>query len=198
MQALRLMVVSGSSRPGSFNGQLAQLAGEVARQAGAEVTWFDLRALALPLYDAQIEAAAMPAGAPVFRDAVVRHDALLVCSPEYNGFPTPLLINSFDWLSRVSAGGDLPSGLAALAGKTAGVMSASPGPLGGMRSLSFTRQFLHNVFGMLVVPEQFALGQAAQAFGDGGQLRDDRQLKSVQRVVHAVLRVAGALRVPSA
>jgi chromate reductase, NAD(P)H dehydrogenase (quinone) len=196
MQALRLMVLAGSSRPGSFNGQLAQLAGGLARQAGAEVTLFDLGALALPVYDAQIEAAAMPEGALMFRDAIVRHDAVLVCSPEYNGFPTPLLINSFDWLSRVTAGNDAPSGLAALAGKAAGVMSASPGPLGGLRSLSFTRQFLHNVLGMLVAPEQFALAQAAQAFDADGRLRDDKQLKSVQRVVHAVLRIAGALRVP--
>ncbi len=198
MQSLRLMVLAGSSRPGSFNGQLARLAGDVAGQAGAEVTLFDLRALALPVYDAQIEAAGMPGGALEFRDAVVRHDAVLVCSPEYNGFPTPLLINAFDWLSRVTAGNGAPAGLAVLAGKTVGVMSASPGPLGGMRSLSFTRQFLHNVLGMLVVPEQFALAQAAQAFDADGRLRDDKQLKSVQRVVHAVLRVAGAVRMPPA
>lgn len=198
MQSLRLMVLAGSSRPGSFNGQLARLAGDVARQAGAEVAIFDLRALALPVYDAQIEAAGMPTAALTFRDAAARHDALLVCSPEYNGFPTPLLINAFDWLSRVTAGNDAPAGLAALAGKTVGVMSASPGPLGGMRSLSFTRQFLHNVLGMLVVPEQFALAQAAQAFDADGRLQDDKQLKSVQRVVHAVLRIAGAVRTPPA
>jgi chromate reductase, NAD(P)H dehydrogenase (quinone) len=198
MQALRLMVLAGSSRPGSYNGQLAQLAGGLARQAGAEVTLFDLGALALPVYDAQIEAAAMPAAALQFRDAVMHHDAVLVCSPEYNGFPTPLLINSFDWLSRVTAGNDAPSGLAALAGKTAGVLSASPGPLGGLRSLSFTRQFLHNVLGMLVVPEQFALAQAAQAFDADGRLRDEKQLKSVQRVVRAVLRIGGTLREPPA
>ena len=197
MEALRLLILAGSSRPGSYNGRLANVARGLAVDAGAQASLLDLRALALPVYDAEIEASGMPAGALEFRDALVRHDAVLVASPEYNGFPTPLLINAFDWLSRVTAGNAMPAGLAALAGKTVGAMSASPGPFGGMRSLMFTRQFLHNVPGMLVVPEQFALAQAAQAFDTDGNLRDEKHLQSVRRVVHAVLRVAAALRVPA-
>ena len=195
MEALRLMVLAGSSRPGSFNGKLANVACGLAVEAGAQVTLLDLRSLGLPVYDAEIEAAAMPVGALAFRDALVRHDAVLVASPEYNGFPTPLLINAFDWVSRTPAAGTMPAGLAALAGKTAGVMSASPGPFGGMRSLMFTRQFLHTVPGMLVVPEQFALSQAANAFDADGHLLDPKYLQAVRRVVQAVLRVAAALRV---
>ena len=50
--------------------------------------------------------------------------------------------------------------------------------------------------GMLVVPEQFALGQAHKAFdAASGELVDDKQRQAVQRVVHAVVRTAGALRV---
>lgn len=196
MEALRLMVLAGSSRPGSFNGKLANVARGLAVEAGAQVTLLDLRSLGLPVYDAEIEAAAMPAGALAFRDALVRHDAVLVASPEYNGFPTPLLINAFDWVSRTPATDAMPSGLAALAGKTAGVMSASPGPFGGMRSLMFTRQFLHTVPGMLVVPEQFALSQAAMAFDADARLRDEKHVQAVRRVVQSVLRVAAALRPP--
>ena len=195
MEALRLMVLAGSSRPGSFNGKLANVARGLAVEAGAQVTLLDLRSLALPVYDAEIEATAMPAGALAFRDALVRHDAVLVTSPEYNGFPTPLLLNAFDWVSRTPAAGTMPAGLAALAGKTAGVMSASPGPFGGMRSLMFTRQFLHTVPGMLVVPEQFALSQAAMAFDADGRLRDEKHEQAVRRAVQGVLRVAAALRV---
>ncbi len=197
MQGLRLMVLAGSSRPGSYNGKLAQVARGIAVAAGAQVMLLDLRALALPVYDAEIEAAGMPPGAVGLRDALVRHDALIVASPEYNGFPTPLLINAFDWVSRVPAGNGMPAGLAALAGKTAGVMSASPGPLGGMRSLMFTRQFLHNVLGMIVVPEQFALPLAAQAFDTEGQLRDEKHAQATVRVVKSVLRLGTALRVAS-
>ena len=179
---------------GSFNARLVGLAADAAGSAGAEVTRLDLRSLALPLYDAEIEAAGLPDGALELRRLLAVHDGLLVSSPEYNGFPTPLLVNAFDWASRVGASGDLPAGLAAMAGKVAGVMSASPGPLGGIRSLGFARQFMHNTLGMLVVPEQFALPLAGKAFDEGGRLIDPRHAQGVQRVVDSVLRLARALK----
>ena len=196
MEALRVMIVAGSSRPGSFNGKLAAAAQLLAQQAGAQVTRLDLRALALPIYDAEVEAAGMPAGAIAFRDSLASHDALIVATPEYNAFPTPLLINAFDWASRTTASAHQPAGLAAMAGKPVGVMSASPGPFGGLRSLMATRQFLQTTLGMLVVPEQFALSQAMTAFDDAGALRDEKHQQAARRVVQAVLRVGTALRTP--
>ena len=194
MSPVRVLVVSGSARPGSFNRRLADVAAGLAAAGGAEVTQTDLRALALPLYDAEIEAAGVPAGALELRRLFATHDAIVIASPEYNGFPTPLQINALDWTSRVPALGDLPSGLVAMGGTVAGVVSASPGALGGLRSLLFVRQFLQLALGLLVVPEQFALGQANKAFDDSGQLIDTKQLQSVQRVVSSVLRTAGALK----
>jgi chromate reductase, NAD(P)H dehydrogenase (quinone) len=194
MEALRLLVFAGSSRPGSYNGKLAALAQQLARAQGADVTPLDLRSLALPIYDAEIEAAGMPAGALELRSLMAQHSAVIVAAPEYNGFPTPLLINALDWASRPAASDALPSGLGAMAGKVVGVVSASPGAFGGLRSLMFTRQFLHNVLGMLVVPEQFALVQAMKAFDAQGALLDEAHQRSLQRVVHSVLRTATALR----
>ena len=198
IRAVRVLAFAGSARAGSFNGKLLAVAARAARDLGAEVTPLDLRSLALPVYDAEIEAAGMPAGALELRRLMVTHDALLIGSPEYNGFPTPLLINSLDWTSRVAAADGLPSGLAAMGGKVVGVMSASPGPMGGLRSLGFARQFLHNTLGMLVVPEQFALVQAGKAFDEQGALVDPKQQQGVERVVASVLRVAGALQAPAA
>ena len=192
--AIKLLVMSGSSRSGSFNLKLATLAAGVAREAGAEVTHADLRELGLPLYDADIEAAGLPAGALELRQLFATHDAVLVVSPEYNGFPTPLLINALDWVSRVPAGDALPSGLAAMSRKVAGLLSASPGALGGLRSLMFMRQFLQVALNMLIVPEQFALGQAMKAFDAQGGLIDAKQQASVQRVVDALLSTARALK----
>ena len=197
MSEVRILVFAGSARAGSYNGKLAALAARAARELGADVMPLDLRSLALPLYDAEIEAAGMPAGALELRRLLAQHDALLVASPEYNGFPTPLLINAFDWASRPAAADGLPSGLGAMGGKVAGVMSASPGLLGGTRSLMFTRQFLHNTLAMLVVPEQFALAQANKAFDEHGELLDLKHQQAVQRVVASVVRVAGALKAGS-
>lgn len=194
MSDIRLLVISGSSRTGSFNTKLAKVAAAAARAAGATATELDLRSLALPVYDGDIEAAGMPAGALALRETLTQHDAMIVVSPEYNAFPTPLLINSFDWVSRPAAVDGLPSGLAAMSGKVLGLLSASPGNLGGLRSLMFVRQFFHLALGMHIVPEQFALSQAAKAFDADGQLLDAKHGDAVNRVVHATLRVAGAMK----
>ncbi len=195
---IRLLVFAGSSREGSFNARLADLGASLAREAGADVTQLDLHSLGLPVYHAAVETAGMPAGALQLRKLLAEHEALFVACPEYNGFPTPLLINAMAWASRVPASEDLPnalpSGLAAMAGKPAGLVSASPGALGGLRSLNSFRAFLQMAPGMVVVPEQFALSQAHQAFAADGSLSEGRAQQAVQRVVKAVLHMATALR----
>jgi NAD(P)H-dependent FMN reductase len=195
MDGLRLLVVTGSERNGSLNRRLAAQAVAVARARGAQVDAFDLRALVLPLYDGDLEKShGVPDGARHLRDALLASDAMLLVTPEYNGFPPPLVINSFDWLSRLGAEGGLPSGLGATANKPVGLMSASPGLLGGLRSLNFTRQYVSMAFAMLPVPQQFALSRANEAFDEAGALKDPKAQASMEAVVHALLRVAGAMK----
>lgn len=195
MPPIRLLVLCGSARAGSLNRKLAAVAGEAARQAGANVTELDLRALALPIYDGDIEAASgVPAGAQALLDAVLACDAMLVVAPEYNGFPTPLLINAFDWLSRISAQPPRSSGLAATANKPVALLAASPGLLGGLRAMNYLRQYLQMAFAAIVVPQQFALGRANEAFDERGGLKDAKAAQAVANVVLALDRLARALR----
>lgn len=194
MVAPRVLVLSGSERRGSLNAKLAALAGSVAAAQGAVVTRLDLRALALPVYDGDVEAAGLPDGALELCRQFAAHDALLLASPEYNAFVPPLLVNALDWCSRVPAGGERPSGLAAMAGTVAGLMSASPGAFGGLRSLTVLRSFLGQTLGMLVVPQQQAVPLAHQAFDDAGALREPRLQQGLEAVVASVLRVAAAVR----
>ena len=134
------------------------------------------------------------AGAVQLLDAIRGADALLLVTPEYNGFPTPLVINAFDWLSRLPAAGERPAGLAATANKPAALLSASPGPLGGLRSMNFLRQYLQMAFAMIVVPQQFALSRAHEAFDDKGALKDERSLRWVGGVLSALGTLSAALR----
>ena len=133
MDGARLLVIAGSSRSGSLNRTLAAFSAERARRLGMTVTLLDLRELRLPVYDGDIESdAGVPPGAHQLRDAIQAVDALVLVTPEYNGFPTPLLLNAFDWLSRVAATDTRVAGLGATANKAAGLLSASPGPAGGL------------------------------------------------------------------
>lgn len=187
----RVLVMSGSVRTGSFNTRLAQAAARSVRDAGAEATVVDLRALDLPLYDGDLEAAhGVPAGARALRDLFAAHPALLLASPEYNAFVPPLVINTLAWVSRVPAEGAAPSGREAMAGTVAGVMSASPGALGGLRALVHLRTALAVSASMLVVPETVSVGGAAQAFDDEGRLLDARLQAQLQALVRAVLHAA--------
>lgn len=195
MITVRLLAICGSERYGSLNRKLLDAAAKSARSQGAQVDGIDLRSLALPLYDGDIEkGAGVPEGAKRLRDALLAADGVLLATPEYNGFPTPLLLNSFDWLSRLAADGAVPSGLAATAGKSLGIVSASPGLLGGLRSLNFTRQYLSMAIAMMPVPQQFALAKAHEAFDDAGALKDAKHQASVDAVVASLIRVAAALK----
>ena len=196
-QPLRLLLIAGSARNGALSVRLRDAARRLADAAGASTSVIDLRALALPIYDADIEAAhGVPEGAGQLREAMAAADAVLVVTPEYNGFPTPLVINSFDWLSRLKAADPAATGLATTAGKPVALLASAPGPIGGLRAMNFLRQYLQMAFAMLVVPQQFALGRANEAFDEAGSLKDAKAEQAVAGVLHALLRVATALRAP--
>jgi len=91
---LSFVAIAGSSRYGAYSGKLLAVAVEAARKLGAEVTTVDLRALALPEYDQDLEnKEGVPAGAKQLRDVLAKADGAIVVTPEYNGFPTPLFLN---------------------------------------------------------------------------------------------------------
>lgn len=192
---VRLLLLAGSARSGALSGRLRDAAQRLAEAAGARTSTIDLRALALPLYDGDLEAAqGVPEGARQLREAIAAADGVVIVTPEYNGFPTPLLINALDWLSRLQAAPPAASGLAATAGKPVALLASSPGPLGGLRAMNFLRQYLQMAFAMLVVPQQYALGRAQEAFDDSGALKDPKAEQAVDGVLAALLRVAAALR----
>ena len=189
MTALRVLAIPGSARAGSYNLTLARLAQRGLEAQGAQVTLADLRALALPIYDGDIEASAgVPEAARRLCADFAAHDAVLVVSPEYNAFPPPLLMNAIDWVSR------LPESKPAWAGKPTALLSASPGMLGGARGLLALRQFLGLNPGLLVLPQQLGVSQAATAFTPEGELKDDKQRAALDGVLAALLRMAETLR----
>lgn len=177
MNPPKIVAFAGSTRSGSFNKQLARLSAAAAREAGAEVTLVDLRDLALPLFDQDLEAASgLPEGAKKFKALLRASDGFLIASPEYNSSITGVLKNAIDWASRTESDDEPP--LAAFRGKTAVLLSASPGALGGLRGLVHLRSILGNI-GVIVLPDQIAIPAAHEAFDETGQLKDPRKARQV-------------------
>jgi NAD(P)H-dependent FMN reductase len=156
--------------------KIVAIAADAARAVGAEVTVIDLRDLALPLFDQDLEdASGLPDGAKKFKNLLRESDGFLIASPEYNSSITAALKNAIDWASRAESDDEPP--LAAFRGKTAALMSASPGALGGMRGLVHLRSILGNI-GMHVLPDQVSISTAHEAFADG-KLKDEHKAKQV-------------------
>ena len=187
----KILAFAGSTREASWNKKLVRVAAEGARSAGAEVTVIDLRDFPMPLYDGDLEASeGLPEAVQRLKALFLDHQGLLISSPEYNGGMSAVLKNVIDWVSRKQ--GDEPN-LAAYEDKVAGIMSISPGRLGGLRGLVHVRQILTNV-GVLVIPQQHALGGAGGAFGDDGMLDDRAQQTTITGIGARVARTIAGLR----
>jgi NAD(P)H-dependent FMN reductase len=188
----KILAFGGSLRVQSFNARLVQIAAAAARQAGAEVTVLELRGLPLPVFDQDLEDRdGLPANARKLKELFAANDGLMIASPEYNSSITAALKNAIDWVSR-QASPQEPS-LASFAGKTAAIMSASPGGLGGLRGLVHLRAILGNI-GVLVIPDQVAIATAHEAFAADGTLKDARKQASVEAIATRLVATIARLR----
>jgi NAD(P)H-dependent FMN reductase len=190
MTQVKLLAFSGSTRTGSYNQRLVDIAAGLARDAGAEVAAINLRDFGLPIYDGDVEAAGFPEGAERLRALFVEHDGFLIGSPEFNGSVSGALKNAIDWASRPRPGDAGP--LPAFRGKVAGVMSASISASGGLRGLLALRQILGTIQ-TLVVTEQPLISFADKAF-DGTELTDPMAKRILPMLVDRVVALAGALK----
>jgi NAD(P)H-dependent FMN reductase len=177
--AEKILAFAGSLRGGSLNRKLVRIAAAGARDAGADVSEIDLREIAMPLYDGDIEREqGLPPNAKLFKRLLIEHRGFLISSPEYNTAMTAVLKNAIDWASRAEPG-EVP--LVAFKGKVGGLMSASPGNFGGVRSLAMVRAILSHL-GVVIVPTQLAVARANEAFDADGNLRDERQRETIRSI----------------
>ena len=190
---MKFLVFAGSTRRQSFNRRLAAVAAQMGRDMGAQVTLLELADFDIPLYNADLEAAGTPPDVIRLKDMLDAHPAWVICSPEYNGSYTGLLKNTIDWASSPVAGHPVwHDATRPFAGKVVGMLSASNGALGGLRSQGHLAPLLVNLQCWLA-PRNFALSQAASAFDAQGQLIDAGQADRVRGVVEQVLWAARRL-----
>lgn len=166
----KILAFAGSLRKDSFNKKAVKIAAEAARQAGALVTHIDLKDFPVPPYDGDIEAnEGLPENAIKLQELMLEHDGFLISSPEYNSGIPGTFKNYIDWTSRPR--GELKAG-ACYAGKYCSLMTASPGGLGGIRALPNIRTILASM-GVNVLPQDFALSKAHEAFDENGNAKAD-------------------------
>ena len=186
----KILVFAGSAREASLNKKLARAAAKAIDDSGGEAKFIDLRDFPMPIYEGDLEEReGMPPSARKLRELFVSHPSFLIVSPENNGTIPSLLKNAIDWLSRDVDG---RSGLEPYRGKVIALMSASPGAFGGVVCLTHLRYSLSKLLAH-VIPDQFPLPKADQAFAEDGSLTQAWQQKSVQTVVRQLIETTNRL-----
>lgn len=177
--AAKILAFAGSTRSASYNKLLVKIALKGATAAGAEVVYVDLKDYPIALFDEDVEKEqGMPEAARNLKKVMMGCRGFLIASPEYNGSFTPLMKNTLDWMTR--KGGEGLEGNP-FAGKFAGIMSASPGALGGYRNLIPLR-LLMGTLSLTTIPQQVSISGAMNEFTPEGQLKDDKKQKSVENI----------------
>ncbi len=194
MLRMKVLIFAGSTRQQSYNRKLARVTAEMARTSGADVTHLELGDFDVPMYNADLEAQGTPADVMRLKQIFFEHPAWIVCTPEYNASYPALVKNTFDWISSpVKSDPAWTEGFKSTRGKVVGVLSASPGALGGLRSQSHLVPLLLNLH-CWVAPQNYALGRAAEAFDAEGRLVNEAARKPIQAVIDQVMFAAQRLK----
>lgn len=173
----KILAFAGSLRKDSVNKKLIQIAIKGAKEAGAQVTYIDLKDYPLPVYDQDIEdAQGLPENAKKLKALMLQHDGFLISCPEYNSSLPGVFKNVIDWASRQATPDEVY--LCCYIDKVVTLMSASPSYLGGLRCLTHARTMFSNIFS-LVLPQQKCIANAYEAFNPDGSLKNPKHQEDV-------------------
>jgi NAD(P)H-dependent FMN reductase len=181
---MKILAFTPSLRAASTNKRLVAWAAEIASQNGAQVDLADFHDFDMPNYDGDLQEKGFPSGALKFANRIQSADGLLIAAPEYNFSIAGNFKNAIDWVSRIKP--------QPLNGKSAFLMSASIGPIGGVRGLWQTRVPLEGL-GVFVNPHMYTLAHSHEAFDEHGQFKDEQNYARLEKMVKEYLKAAKAL-----
>jgi chromate reductase, NAD(P)H dehydrogenase (quinone) len=164
LRVTRLVGFSGSLRRGSFNTALLRAA-VAAMPNGASLEPMSIAEI--PLYDADVEAAGIPAPVVRLKDAIAAADGLLIVTPEYNNSIPGVAKNALDWLTRPDT--DIRR---VFSGKPVGLIGASPGRFGTILSQNAWLPVLRTIHAQLWTDGRLMVARAGEVFDAEGRIID--------------------------
>ena len=168
-----IVTIVGSLRKESFS---LKIANALAKLAPASLK-LDVTTLeGISFFNQDLEAAP-PADWLAFRDKLQKSDGVIFVTPEYNRAIPGVLKNAIDVASR-------PYGKSSFLGKPVGIVSNSPGPLGGVSAAKHLQNILPGIAGPILGTEAFLNG-VGDAFDDKGALTKEALQKVLQQYIDA-------------
>jgi NAD(P)H-dependent FMN reductase len=170
-----LVGISGSLRKGSFNTMLLEAAARSAPE-GVAIEIASIRDI--PLYDADVQEAGMPASVAALKERLAAADGLLVATPEYNHSIPGVAKNAVDWLSRPAR--DIPR---VFGGLPVALMGATVGRGATLLGQEAWQPVLRALTTLPFWRHTLAIAEAGKLFGPEG-LTDEETRGRVRHLVH--------------
>src|SRR5438067_6163911 len=169
-----IAVIVGSLRKESFT---LKIANALAKLAPDTLKLNVITLHGLSFFNQDVEAAP-PADWLSFREKLQQSNGVLFITPEYNRSIPGVLKNAIDVGSR-------PYGKSSFLGKPVGIVSNSPGPLGGVSAAKHLQNILPGISGPILGQPEIYLNGIGDAFDDRGQLTKEALQKVMQQYIDA-------------
>src|SRR6202158_5041128 len=119
-----------------------------------------------------------PADWVAFREKLQKSNGVLFVTPEYNRSIPGVLKNAIDVGSR-------PYGKSSFNGKPTGIVSNSPGPLGGVSAAKHLQNIMPGISGPFMGQPEIYLNGVGDAFDEKGNLTKESMQKVLQQYIDA-------------
>jgi chromate reductase len=165
--AYHIVTFVGSLRKEGFS---IRIANALAKLAPSSLSLEVVTPAGISFFNQDLEAAP-PADWLAFREKLQKSNGVLFITPEYNRSIPGVLKNAIDVASR-------PYGKSSFLGKPVGIISNSPGPLGGVSAAKHLQNILPGITGPILQQPEIYLNGVGDAFDAAGNLTKD-SLKTV-------------------
>ena len=169
-----VVVIVGSLRKESFTLKIANALAKLA----PDTLKLDVVTLhGISFFNQDLEATP-PADWVAFREKLQKSHGVLFVTPEYNRSIPGVLKNAIDVGSR-------PNGKSSFLGKPIGIVSNSPGPLGGVSAAKHLQNILPGISGVIMGQPEIYLNGVGDAFDDKGELSKESLQKVLKQYIDA-------------
>jgi chromate reductase len=169
-----VVTIVGSLRKESFTLKIAKA---LAKLAPASLT-LDVTTLhGISFFNQDLEPNP-PADWLAFREKLQKSNGILFVTPEYNRSIPGVLKNAIDVGSR-------PYGKSSFNGKPVGIVSNSPGPLGGVSAAKHLQTILPGISGPILQQPEIYLNAVGDAFDERGEPTKETLKVVLQQYVNA-------------
>jgi chromate reductase len=172
--AHHVVALVGSLRKESFS---LKIANAFAKLAPGSLSLEVVTPAGISFFNQDLEAAP-PADWLAFREKLQKSNGVLFITPEYNRSIPGVLKNAIDVASR-------PYGKSSFLGKPVGIVSNSPGPLGGVSAAKHLQNILPGIAGPMLQQPEIYLNGVGDAFDAAGNLTKDSLRTVLQQYIDA-------------